>query len=181
MLNQILGTTRDEIHNTYHLLTDRYAPLSRFLADIHAPPLNVLAPATEFVLNSELRKQFENGHLDVERVRSLLAEGQANKIIFESDTLAYAFKRHLDRLSEEFVKNPDDLEVLQRLSNSAGLLRTVPFEVNLWKPQNIYYRVAAGLSEKPPAVDEKSRAWAEKFKALGEQLGFKKDLNPAGS
>ncbi len=181
VLNQILGTTRDEIHNTYHLLTDRYAPLARFLADIHAPPLNVLAPATEFVLNSELRKQFENGHLDVERVRSLLAEGQANKIVFENDALAYAFKRHLDRLSEEFVKNPDDLEVLQRLSNSAGLLRRLPFEVNLWKPQNIYYRVAASLPEKQPAVDEKSRAWVEKFKALGEQLGFKKDLNPVKS
>jgi hypothetical protein len=49
VLNQILAATRDEIHNTYRLLTDRYAPLTRFLNDIHVPPLNSLAPATEFV------------------------------------------------------------------------------------------------------------------------------------
>ena len=77
MLNQILATTREEIHNTYRLLTDRYAPLTHFLNDIHAPPLDPLAPALEFVLNAELRKQFENGPPDAERVKSLLAEAQA--------------------------------------------------------------------------------------------------------
>ena len=58
VLNQILAQTRDEIYNTYRLLTDRYAPLTRFLDDIHAPPLNSLAPAAEFVLNTELQRQF---------------------------------------------------------------------------------------------------------------------------
>ncbi len=76
VLNQILAATRDEIHNTYRLLTDRYAPLTRFLDDIHVPPLNSLAPATEFVLNNELRHQFENGHADAERVKSLIAEAR---------------------------------------------------------------------------------------------------------
>ena len=56
VLNQILATTRDDIYNTYHLLTDRYAPLTRFLNDIHVPPLNSLAPAMEFVLNAESAK-----------------------------------------------------------------------------------------------------------------------------
>src|SRR5665213_2411341 len=80
VLNQILAATREEIHNTYRLLTDRYAPLTRFLNDIHVPPLNSLAPATEFVLNAELRRQFENGSLDAERVKSLLAEARLANI-----------------------------------------------------------------------------------------------------
>jgi alpha-amylase/alpha-mannosidase (GH57 family) len=46
VLNQILAATRQEIHNTYRLLTDRYAPLTRFLNDIHVPPLNSLAAKT---------------------------------------------------------------------------------------------------------------------------------------
>jgi len=73
VLNQILASTRDDIYNTYKSLTDRYAPLARFLIDIRVPPLNTLAPATEFVLNTELRKQFENSHSDAERVKSLIA------------------------------------------------------------------------------------------------------------
>ena len=48
--------TREEIHNTYRLLTDRFAPLTHFLKDIHAPALGPLAPASEFVLNCPVTK-----------------------------------------------------------------------------------------------------------------------------
>ena len=173
VLNQILATTRDEIHNTYRLLTDRYAPLTRFLNDIHAPPLNSLAPATEFVINTELRKQFENGHLDAERVKSLVAEARAANVPLETDALAFAAKKHLDRLSDEFFKSPEDLDLLQRFTHSAALLQLLPFGVNLWKSQNIYDQLQAKvLPEMKNRGNEKSKAWTEKFLTLGEQLGF---------
>jgi alpha-amylase/alpha-mannosidase (GH57 family) len=173
VLNQILAATRDEIHNTYRLLTDRYAPLTRFLNDIHVPPLNSLAPATEFVINADLRKQFENGHLDTERVKSLFAEAQASHAALETDTLAFAVKKHLDRLSDELSKSPEDLDILERFKNSSALLRHFPFGVNLWKPQNIYDQLKTRIfPEMKGRGDEKSKAWTEKFLTLGEQLGF---------
>lgn len=173
VLNQILATTRDEIHNTYRLLTDRYAPLTRFLNDIHAPPLVPLVPATEFVINAELRKQFENGHLDAERVKSLIVEAQATKAVLEKSVLAFTVKKHLDRLSDELFKSPEDLDLLQRLAHSTALLPLLPFEVNLWKPQNIYDQLQSGIfAEIKKRADEKSRTWTEKFEALGGQLGF---------
>jgi alpha-amylase/alpha-mannosidase (GH57 family) len=172
-LNQILAVTRDEIHNTYRLITDRYGPLTRFLADIHLPPLKSLEPAMEFVLNSEIRRQFENGHADPERVKSLIAEARAAKVSFETDSLAYTVKRHFDQLSDQFLKTPDDLDLLQRLSGSATLLQTLPFEVNLWKTQNNYYiMLSTVLPEMEKYADEKKKPWIEKFRALGKQLGF---------
>jgi alpha-amylase/alpha-mannosidase (GH57 family) len=178
ILNQILATTRDEIHNTYRLLTDRYSPLTRFLADIHAPRLSALAPAVEFVLNSELRKQFENGHLDVERVKSLLAEGQTNKIDLDKAELTYAAKLHFDRLSEELLKLPEDADILQRFLNSASVIRILPLEINLWKAQNTYDRLRSTvLPEISKRADEKSKAWTEKFSALGGHLGFHVEKN----
>jgi len=173
VLNQILAATREEIHNTYRLLTDRYAPLTRFLNDIHVPPLNSLAPATEFVLNAELRRQFENGSLDAERVKSLLAEARLANITIENDSLAFAVKKNLDHLSGELFKTPEDFDLLSRFTNAAALLPLLPFGVNLWKPQNIYDQLAAkNLLEMKSRADEKSKAWVEKFLTLGEQLGF---------
>lgn len=173
VLNQILATTREEIHNTYRLLTDRYAPLTRFLSDIRVPPLHSLAPATEFVINAELRKQFANGHLDAERVKSLLAEARTNNAVLETDTLAFEVKKHLDRLSDELLKSPENFDVLQRLIGSAALVKILPFGVNLWKPQNVYDQLAAKvLPEMKVRADEKSKTWTEKFQTLGEQLGF---------
>jgi len=165
VLNQILTATREEIHNTYRLLTDRYAPLSRFLADIHAPRLSALEPAMAFVLNTELRKQFDNGQLDLERVKSLLAECKANNVALNSPDLTYAVKKHLDHL--------------QKLSDSVGRSRLLPVEVNLWLPQNVYYSLASSLlPEMRSRTDDKALAWVEKFSALGEKLGFSPNLNP---
>jgi alpha-amylase/alpha-mannosidase (GH57 family) len=173
VLNEILATTREDIYNTYRLLTDRYAPLTHFLNDIHVPPLNALAPATEFVINAELRKQFDNGHLDAGRVENLLATAQATKVVLETDTLAFAVKKHLDGLSDELFKTPEDFDLLQRFTNSAALLPLLPFNVNLWKSQNIYDQLLAKVSPEVKNRDDgKSKAWTEKFLTLGAQLGF---------
>jgi alpha-amylase/alpha-mannosidase (GH57 family) len=173
VLNQILAQTRDEIYNTYRLLTDRYAPLTHFLNDIHVPPLNSLAPAAEFVLNTELRRQFSNGHPDAERVKNLVNEARATNAVLEKDDLAFTTKKHFERLSDDLAKAPEDVEVLQRFADSTALLPVLPYSVNLWKPQNIYFQLAASeLPEMKSRGDEKSKAWTEKFLTLGERLGF---------
>ena len=65
---------------------------------------------------------------DAERVKSLIAEAQAANAAFETYTLAYVVKKHFDRLSGEFFKSPEDLELLQKFSRSAALLPLLPFE-----------------------------------------------------
>jgi len=176
VLNQILSSTRDEIYNNYRQLADRYAPLTRFLNDIHAPPLNALAPAAEFVLNAGLRKQFENGHPDSEQVKTLISQARETNTMLEKDDLAFAVKKHFDRLSDELFKTPEDVEVLQRFSNSAALLPLLPFGVNLWKAQNVYDQLMAKVLPEVKKRDE-SKAWVEKFLKVGEQLGFQVNSN----
>ena len=182
VLNQILAATRDEIHNTYRLITDRYAPLMRFLADLRAPTLKPLALAAEFVLNSELRRQFEGDSLDLQRVRALLGECEATKVPLDADTLAYALKGHLDRLGDQLLKSPEAPDLLQRFTDAAELARSLSFEVNLWKPQNAYAGMRAtvvpDLRRRVQAGDEAAKAWFERFLLLGERLGFRVERDP---
>jgi alpha-amylase/alpha-mannosidase (GH57 family) len=176
VLNQILTATGDDIYSAYKSITDRYATLTHFLNDIHMPPLRSLAPAVEYVINADLRKQFENGHLDPERVKGLLTQAKNTNAIIEKDELAYIVKKYFDRLSEELTKSPEDLEVLQRFSNSAALLPLLPVQVNLWKAQNTYDRLRSRLiPQMEERADSKSAVWLEKFLTLGEQLGFHVD------
>jgi alpha-amylase/alpha-mannosidase (GH57 family) len=172
-LNQILATTREDIYNTYRLLTDRYTPLVHFLNDMRVPPLNSLAPATEFVINTELQKQFSNGHVDSEKVKALLQEASNLNAVLEKDQIAFAVKKHFDRLSEELQKTPEDLEILQHFTASAALIPLMPFGINLWKPQNAYDQLREKiLPEIKERTDEKSKTWVGNFTLLGRQLGF---------
>ena len=176
ILNQILTTTREGIQGAYHLITDRYAPLARFLAGLHLPPIRALSVAMEVVLNTEIKRQFEADRLDIERLRSLLAECEASHVTLAVDELAYACKGHLDRLSDQFAAAPEDFELLQRYVDAAALARALPFEVNLWKPQNAYYQRMTSASPKilaeHPQESDALKVWREKFNALGECLGF---------
>ena len=179
ILNQILASTRDDVHNTYRLITDRYTPLLRFLADIRAPAPKALEMAMEFVLNSELRRQFESDAMNTERVMALLAESERDTIPLDGATLAYALKRHLDHLADQFANAPEDLTLLQRFEAAASLVRVVPFEVNLWKPQNTYHNmvrtVQAAMLKRIAEGDESAPVWLQHFALLGDQLGFQAD------
>jgi hypothetical protein len=176
ILDQILAATRDDIHNTYRLMTDRFTPLLRFLADIRAPAPPALRLAHEFVMNSELRRQFDNDVLDIERVQALLQESEAEKVALDLDSLAYGFKAHLDRLVDRWQDTPQETELTQQFLLATELLQTLPFEVNLWKPQNVYSvmkrtvrtEVETGVEE----GDESAQAWLTVFDRIGEHLGF---------
>jgi len=132
--------------------------------------------AVEEVLNSEIRAQFENEHADAERVRSLLAECQSMKVPLEREIIGYAAKGYFDRLSERLLKTPEDVELLRRLIDVAKLVRELPFESNLWKPQNIYFDVSRNTrpqwSERAGQGDPAAQLWSSLFAELGDALGF---------
>jgi alpha-amylase/alpha-mannosidase (GH57 family) len=179
VLRQILAGPRQEIHHGFRLLTDRYAPLMRFLADMNAPMLKPLQLATGVVLNSEMRAELEKDAPDYERVRCLLAECQATKTELESDTLAYGLKKHVDSLIDAVLQSPEDAIVLDRLVAAASLAQVVPFAVNLWKAQNAYYvmsgTILPKMRERARNGDEAAKAWVEKFLTLGQHLNFHLD------
>jgi hypothetical protein len=154
----------------------------RFLADLRAPALKPLGLATEFVLNSELRRQFEGEALDLQRVRALLGECEATKVPLDAETLSYALTGQLERLSDQVLKAPETPDLLQRLTDAADLARALPFEVNLWKPQNTYFgmqtAVLPAMRQRAREGDEPAAAWVQKFRVLGEHLGFRVDPEP---
>jgi hypothetical protein len=176
LLNQILAATDHEIHAAYRLIADRHSPLLRFMAHLGIPMLEGLRIAVEVVLNSEIRTQFESDRLDAERVRSLVAECQACKVTLEKEHLAYACKSYLDHWSERLLKTPQDIELLRRLIEAAKLARELPFETNLWKPQNIYFEISRTIrpewSDRAREGDDAAKLWEGLIAEFGEALGF---------
>jgi hypothetical protein len=176
ILEEILRVPGEEIFNTLRHITERYAPLRHFMTNLRAPPLRSLAMAVEIVLNSELQEQFGREVPDVKRIREILDECAATKVTLYTEKLAYVLKRHLDRVGENFMLSPQDLESLTRFASAAELAGAVPFQVNLWKPQNIYHEMLTGaLSEMRRCAEQgnqRAGAWVENFLVLGQKLGF---------
>src|SRR5438477_9183731 len=121
-----------EAETVYRQLYETHAPMMRFMADLNVPPPRAFSMAAEFALNSSLRTAFEDpDNLDFARVNTLLDEARADNINLDGETLGFALRRAIKRLSEKLLANPSDMELMKKLEAAVGLARILPFEVNV--------------------------------------------------
>ena len=177
ILDQVLSSTREDLESRYRQITDHYTPLMKFLTDLRAPLPTALQTAADYILNIDLYREFESEETNLELVRDLLQEGKSRNVAFFSKSICHMIKGNIERLMLQLVKDPDDMCVLRRLEETAETIHNSPFEANLWKVQNTYYRLMISLLSDRRAKAEKDDAsaqeWVRHFSGLGEHLGFR--------
>ena len=62
-------------------------------------------------------------------------------------------------------EHPDDLDDVEDALLVARTLRELPFDVNLWQAQNLWYDTFRAHRDNPPSTE-----WLEKMNELGSQL-----------
>jgi len=179
VLDQVLNTTLAEIASDYRHIYERHAPLMLFLKDLNIPQPKALYTATEFVLNTSLRYALAEDEPDPARINAILNEAKIFKVPLDGDSLGYIIKKTLERIGERLYKNPEDISLIKRLDSFVGLIMTLPFNVDLWKIQNIYYEMLQRnypeLHAREIRGDENLRTWVTHFEALGDKLKVRRD------
>ena len=173
----ILGSALDNAEALYRQLYENHAPLIHFFKDSGLPPPKALTMAAEFVLNASLRQAFENQEFDPELIESLLQAARNEGVNLDIATLEFAIRKKLEWIAEQLLSNPTGLPQLQQMDSAVNLLRSLPFQVNLWKVQNVCYDILQStyphLTTKAEQGDETAREWINQFRALGEKLSLK--------
>ena len=174
LLDEILEATLTEAENVYRRLYDDHAPLMRFLKDSGVPAPGLLKMAAELVLNTGLRRVFEYADFDKEHIRILLEEARTEGLVLDNTALEYAYRKTLEGIAEALSSHPEEMSRLQGLAEALGILSDLPFRVNLWKVQNIYYDMLQdtypGMQSRAAQGNSEALEWVEKFRTLGEKL-----------
>lgn len=177
ILHRILTSSLAEAEAAYRQIYENHAPLMRFLASIGMPVPREFQIAAEFAINTELRRLFEAEPLDFDRINSLLREAQRSGVTLDSDGLSYALSRTIRSISEQFQLTPEDRGLLTQLDAAVGLARNLPFEVDVWHTQNVYYEL---LQTVYPQMNIEAgegyadaHAWLRLFRSLGVKLRFR--------
>lgn len=173
VVRQILDSTLAEAGATYRQIYEHHAPLMRFLSDLGTPPPKVLQITAEFVLNSSLRRAFEEEQLDLGRIAALLDATAREKITLDAVSLSFVLKNRLEVMADQLLENSEDGEFIERFEGAVRLSRSLPFEVDLWKVQNVYYKLLSRVCPQVQAkADAYSQEWLRRFLALGSVLGL---------
>jgi hypothetical protein len=176
ILNQILASSHEDVESRFRQITDAYTPLLRFLEDLGAPLPAALQAASNFILNADLRRQFESDSVDPAKVQQILETSRRSNVELNWPSVAFAAQGNFERCMLSLAANPEDLTLLARAADVAALARDLPFELNLWKTQNTYYEMLRNLHparlKAADTGDAAAAEWVQLFQTLGDRLGF---------
>ncbi len=174
----ILDEALAEVESDCHRFYERHVSLMRLLKQLGFSRPKTLHTAAEFVINIRLRGAFLDEKPDLERIAALLREAETLDVKLHAGELSYALERTVERMARQLADKPGNLGLLQNLEAVIDLTHTLPFEVDLWKVQNIYYKllntVYPMLRGDAAHGDEDSRRWVERFEVLGEKLRMRR-------
>jgi len=152
-------------------LTDLYsshASLLHFLGRSGLPRPAALRVAAQFAIHAQLRRALETDFIDVIAVERLLAKAREDAVVVDFPTLGYLADERMHAAMERLQRTPADPEAVRHALNLATTLCTLPFSLDLWQAQNIWY----GLS---PRVMGEAKALRDDFLALGAALNIRVD------
>lgn len=174
LVRHILKDTLAEVAGLLDRVYERRAPLMRFVADLGIEQPAPFRAAGEFAVNTRLERLLGSDRPDLEEVRRILADAAHSRIALDREALAFAADGALTRAFRALEAQPRDRGRLRHARELAGIIRDLPVQVDLWDPQNAYFRL---LQETYPRVeaevgDPSAAGWLEDFRALGEKLGM---------
>jgi hypothetical protein len=174
ILHRVLESSLAEAERAYRRLYEDNASLMRFLIAQDLPVPRAFSVAAEFVINLDLRAALTGGSVELDRARALLEDADATRVPLDVEGLGYVVERALEHLANDFLEHPRDMERLEKWADMASLTEALPFDVNLWKTQNVFYDLSRNvyptMLTRAREGDEAAKRWIQVFTALGDQL-----------
>jgi alpha-amylase/alpha-mannosidase (GH57 family) len=173
ILRFILNATLSEVEDSLVKIYEEHASLLHFLNASGLPKPPALTMAAGFAINAGLRRALEEEPIDLARVRSLISLAKSDGVVLESHALRYLTDQHMKRSMVELQAKPLESENLEHALTLARTLRELPFELNLWQAQNIWYDTLTKSNRFLLGVDASAaERWRESFLELGRQLSI---------
>ena len=173
----ILDSTLSDIESSLKNIYDDHASLLHYLSQAGLPKPPALALAAGFAVNAGLRRAMESDPMDASLIQSFLSMATADEVDLDIPTLTYIADVRMKRAMLELHMSSGSLEVLDRALNLARTLAALPFELNLWQAQNLWYEIMRsstyGLTAHAP---EDRPRWDRDFNELGACLSIAFDV-----
>src|SRR5206468_2100591 len=112
--------------------------------------------------------------LDLMRCSTLLEDSRTAHLTLDAATLQPPISQALVRLVTRLAAAPSDLALLQTLTDTMRQVSTLPFSVELWKVQNVFYTLChtayPAFRQSAAQGDPQARLWIHHLRALGDLL-----------
>ncbi|MCG8421013.1 MAG: DUF3536 domain-containing protein [Proteobacteria bacterium] len=147
ILHRILDIPLADAEAAYGQLYAHNAPLMRFLESFELPIPEAFLTAARFILQLRLRRALEQEDLDLKKMRAYLDQAKRVGVEIEDPGMDYLWQRGLERMVDRFASQPDDLDLLYRLTHVAEFCTTQQLNIDPWHTQNTCYKLLQSMLE----------------------------------
>jgi hypothetical protein len=177
VMNQILDSTLHDLEADFRQIFEQHYPAMQAMKDMNIPLPKALSAPAEFILNTDIRKLFEEENLDVKQIQKLV--GEFKRWDFEPDKtiLGFVASQRINTLMKDFSQHPEDLLLPKTIGEMFDVLSGLPLELNLWQSQNLYFSLVKRLyeqkKEQAKKDDQKAGEWIKLVTKIGSYVGVK--------
>jgi alpha-amylase/alpha-mannosidase (GH57 family) len=169
----ILNSTLWDIETSLTTIYEDHASLLHYLSESGLPKPPALTIAAGFAVNAGLRRALETEPVDQAQLKSFLQLAKSDKIPLETATLSYIADQRMKRAMVELQMSLGSQEMLERSLTLARHLMELPFELNLWQAQNIWYEILRSSNFGLTTLRKEERErWDKSFNELGACLSI---------
>ncbi len=176
VVENILASALGQTETLYRQIYEQRGPVMRYLTDLQIPLPRAFTAAAELVLNGDLRRALQKRKVSSERVTALLESAKIAGVTLDAPTLEFAYRQNLERLANCLARTPT-VSVLRELREATGLLAKLPFPVDLWRVQNIFYvlmqSVYLQMQKRHIEGEQTAEEWLTIFEDLAQKLAIK--------
>jgi hypothetical protein len=176
ILNRILQPALEQMETSLADIYHDHASLLHFLSRAGLPKPAPLSIAAQFAVNTGLRRSMEQEPIDAGKIRNLLELARTDMVVLDTDKLGYLADQRMKHAMVRLQHDPGNITALEYALSLARTLHALPFGLNLWQAQNIWYDLhlqgSALLAAASPAALSN---WEQRFPELGRQLSINVD------
>jgi alpha-amylase/alpha-mannosidase (GH57 family) len=173
ILQIILDSTLLDIENSLATIYEDHASLLHYLSRAGLPKPSALSLAAGFAVNAKLRHAMESAPLDQAVLHSYISLAKADQIPLDTVMLSYIADKRMKAVMVELQMSSGSLEILDQALALARTLLELPFELNLWQAQNIWYEILRTSSYSLTGLIAEGRSdWDKSFFELGTCLSI---------
>jgi alpha-amylase/alpha-mannosidase (GH57 family) len=167
ILDLLLQATLSEVESSLSSIYENQASLLHFLSQSGLPQPPALTVAASFAINAGLGRALRSQPIDAIQVHSWLELAKADQVSLDKPLLGFIASEKMKNSMVELHENPGIAPKLDNALLAAQTMTELPFDLNLWQAQNIWYDTM-----KATLAQAESEDWTAKFLELGKRLGI---------
>jgi len=174
ILNKMLEETQQETEASFRHLYEHNYTIMQVMRGMNIPLPKALSAPADFILNQDLGRVLEDDQAEPAQLRALVDEATKLSLHLDQAILRFKANHKINRLMNKLADCPGDVNLLETINATVGILLTVISELDLHTAQNVFFAIStdnyANMRKEADAGNETARKWIEHFKNMAHYL-----------